>query len=142
MSIQFFCLIPQFDNYYNNNYHKDKQIFIELEFFFFVYWPSPRVLVRYFFQKGWQKNRFRNHKYIYFFPNDSVTGVVYFCTCVYNGKFRAVATDKFAAVHSNIFRVLGSQGSLLSWPLDLDGFASRVLFHVPDQVGTPAARRI
>lgn len=28
-----------------------------------------------------------------------------------NGKFRAAANDKFAAVHSNIFRVLGAQGS-------------------------------
>lgn len=28
-----------------------------------------------------------------------------------NGKFRAAADDKFAAVHSNIFRVLGAQGS-------------------------------
>lgn len=28
-----------------------------------------------------------------------------------NGKFRAAADDKFVAVHSNIFRVLGAQGS-------------------------------
>lgn len=28
-----------------------------------------------------------------------------------NGKFRAAADDKFAAVHSNIFRVLGARGA-------------------------------
>lgn len=28
-----------------------------------------------------------------------------------NGKFRAAANDKFAAVHSNIFRVLGARGA-------------------------------